>query len=136
MRLPFGESCILCLLSRAIGTLAEAGDLKTAIDRVRREKPDIVLLDILMRSGNGLMAAYEIRQLAPQTKILFLTERWSPSETSATAQLLGSGEFVPKADVKTHLVASINRVLKGPAESLPEAGVLPGAPPTERKMSA
>jgi DNA-binding NarL/FixJ family response regulator len=114
--------------------ISEAGDAKAAIETLRLEKPDVVVLDILMPSGNGLMAAYEIRQLAPQTKVLFLTDQCGPHEASAIARLLGSGEFVPKADMKTHLVPSITRLLKGPEESLPEIGVLPGAPPTERKM--
>jgi DNA-binding NarL/FixJ family response regulator len=114
--------------------VSEAGDVKTAIEKLRLERPDVVLLDILMPSGNGLMAAYEIRQLAPQAKVLFLTDKCGPHEASAIARLLGSGEFVPKADVKTHLVPSVSRLLKGPAETPPEVGVLPAAPPTERKI--
>ena len=114
--------------------ISEADNVKAAIHGVRDVKPDVVLLDILMPSGNGLMAAYEIRQLAPQTKVLFLTEKCGPDEGSAIARLLGSGEFVPKADVQTHLVPNINRLLKGAAETLPEIGVLPGAPPTERRI--
>jgi DNA-binding NarL/FixJ family response regulator len=114
--------------------ISEAETGKTAIEKARDEKPEVVLLDLLMPSGNGIMAAYKIRQIAPATKILFLTDQCGPEQASAISRLLGSGEFVPKADVKTHLVPSINRLLKVPEQSLPEVGVLPGAPPTVRKM--
>jgi DNA-binding NarL/FixJ family response regulator len=122
------------LTNQSDWNVSEADTGINAVEKARAEKPDAVLLDLLMPSGNGLMAAYQIRQIAPETKILFLTDQCGPEQASALAHLFGSGEYVPKADLKTHLIASVKRLLYGPAETAPERGILPGAPPTERKM--
>lgn len=124
------------LLDQSDWQISEAETGKAAIEEVRKAKPDVVLLDLLMPSGNGIMAAYEIRQIAPETRILFLTDQCGPEQSSALAHLFGSGEYVPKAAVNSHLITSINRLLKGSAQTVPERGVLPGAPPTERKMQS
>jgi DNA-binding NarL/FixJ family response regulator len=51
----------------------EARDGKEAIEKVIELKPDIVLLDINMPVMDGITAAQEIRRIAPETKIVFLT---------------------------------------------------------------
>ena len=51
----------------------EAENGKQAIEKVKQLQPDLVLLDINMPVMNGVQAAYEIRQIAPSTKILFFT---------------------------------------------------------------
>ena len=112
--------------------VSEAENAKTAIEKVRQEQPEIVLLDVLMSSGNGIMVAYEIRQVAPKTQIVFITDKCRPEEASAVAHLLGSGEFVDKSQLASHLLPTIKRVLKGSTEEepLPESGLLPARPPT------
>ena len=62
------------------------GDAKNgqeAIEKVIELKPDIVLLDINMPVMNGIQTAYEIRRIAPSTKIVFFTVHDSPQLVSA-----------------------------------------------------
>jgi len=56
----------------------DAQNGKEAIEKVMELKPDIVLLDINMPVMDGITAAYEIRRVAPATKIVFLTIRDGP----------------------------------------------------------
>lgn len=56
----------------------EAGDGGTAVELVRRLKPDAVILDVSMPVLNGIQAADEIATKTPSTSIVFLTN--FPSE--------------------------------------------------------
>jgi DNA-binding NarL/FixJ family response regulator len=51
---------------------------RTAVELTRKLRPDIVVLDFLMPSMNGLEAAEHIRHFAPHTKILLFTSDNSP----------------------------------------------------------
>ena len=62
----------------------EAGDGREAIEKVRKLKPDIVLMDIAMPGMNGLNAALKIRRTSPATKIVFLTVHNLPGIAQAT----------------------------------------------------
>jgi DNA-binding NarL/FixJ family response regulator len=76
--------------------------------KVKELTPDLVLLDINMPEMNGVQAAYEIRRIAPSTKILFFTVHDTPS--MAAAHLIVDG-FVPKSAAGTKLITEIKRVL-------------------------
>lgn len=87
----------------------EAENGKQAVEKVKELDPDLVLLDINMPVMNGIQAAYEIRRIAPWTKILFFTVHDAPSFEAAT-RMLGHG-FVSKANAGTELIPAAKRVL-------------------------
>ena len=93
----------------------EAADGKQAINESQRIKPDVVILDIVMPVMNGIEAAYELRRLAPGTKIILMSSHYTPEEAAALARLFGDGNFVPKSQMGTDLLPAINRLL--PSES-------------------
>jgi len=93
----------------------EAADGKQAIDESRRIKPDVAILDIVMPVMSGIEAAYELRRLAPGTKIILMSSHYTPEEAAALARLFGDGNFVAKSQMGMELVAAINRLL--PSES-------------------
>src|SRR5207244_11900954 len=80
----------------------EAVDGEEAIAKVRKLKPAIVLLDINMPVRNGIQAAYEVRRIAPSTKVIFFTSHYAP-ETAADARLL-AGAFSTKSATGTEFV--------------------------------
>jgi DNA-binding NarL/FixJ family response regulator len=86
----------------------DAKDGQEAIDKVIELKPDIVLLDIKMPVMGGLKAAYEIRRIAPRTKIVFFTVYDSPQLMSAMRVF--SNDFVPKSAAGTELIPTLNRL--------------------------
>jgi DNA-binding NarL/FixJ family response regulator len=93
-----------------IRVCGEAENGKQAIEKVRRLRPDLVLLDINMPVMNGIQAAYEIRKIAPSIKIVFFTVHDGP-EQKAAARLLGIHEFVAKSAAGTHLVPAVKRLI-------------------------
>jgi CheY-like chemotaxis protein len=89
----------------------EAENGKQAIEKVKKLHPDLVLLDINMPVMNGVQAAYEIRQIAPSTKIIFLNIHDSP-EAIAAGRTIGADAFVPKSAAGTDLIPAVQRLLK------------------------
>lgn len=81
---------------------------KEAIERVTDLKPDIVLMDINMPVMNGLVAAGEIRRIAPKTKIVFLTIHEGERFKVGTKPW-GHG-FVAKSQAGTDLIPTLQRV--------------------------
>jgi YesN/AraC family two-component response regulator len=49
----------------------EASDGVEAVEKARKLHPDLIMLDIGLPKVNGIEAARQIRQLAPNSKILF-----------------------------------------------------------------
>lgn len=56
----------------------EASSGKEAIEKVRKLRPGVVLLDINLPDMNGVQVSYKIRQTSPSTKIVFLTIHDTP----------------------------------------------------------
>lgn len=93
----------------------EAENGKAALEKVRKEKPHVVVMDIVMPEMSGIEAAYEIRRLAPETKIILISSYYTPEEAAHLARLFGDGNFIPKAEAGKELVNAVSRLL--PQES-------------------
>ncbi len=94
-----------------IGTASNGAD---AVDLVDALRPDIAVLDIAMPQTNGLVAAREIRQRAPNTKIIFLSMH-EGEEYLKEALRAGAAGYVLKRAAATELVAAIRAVQRGDA---------------------
>jgi CheY-like chemotaxis protein len=104
--------------SYSLDVCGEAEDGKEAIERVKELQPDLVLLDINMPKMNGIQAAFEIRQLQPATKILFLSVHECSAEALSAIRVLGADGFVPKSDAGTELIRALRRLF--PNAGIPE----------------
>lgn len=102
----------------SLDVCGEAEDGKEAIERVKELQPDLVLLDINMPKMNGIQAAFEIRQLLPATKILFLSVHECSPEALSAIRVLGADGFVAKSDAGTELIRALRRLF--PNEGIPE----------------
>jgi DNA-binding NarL/FixJ family response regulator len=89
----------------------EAKDGREAIQKVRKLKPDIVLLDINMPGMNGIKTASEILQISRKTRIVFLTIHNIPGTRNA-AKPWADG-FVVKSAAGAELIPTLNRVAAG-----------------------
>jgi DNA-binding NarL/FixJ family response regulator len=86
--------------------VGEASDGLQAIDVVRRERPDIVLLDIAMPKLDGLEALPQIRAASPSSRVVMLTAFGSDvMRERATAG--GATHFIEKGGDMDDLVADI-----------------------------
>lgn len=87
----------------------EARNGKEAVEQVQKLKPEIVILDINMPEMNGIQAAYEIRNIAPSTKIVFFTVHDSTEVVSAMRVFADA--FVSKSAAETELIPALNRLI-------------------------
>lgn len=92
--------------------VAEAADAEKALQKVQQLQPDLILLDISMPGGNGINAARQILQVAPNSKILFVSENRSPSIVREALNI-GAAGFVIKADAARDLLPAIKAVRQG-----------------------
>ena len=90
----------------------EASHGLEAVEKAGHWKPDIILMDIGLPKLNGLEAARRIRDVSPDSKIVFLTENSAP-ELIAEAIELGASGYVFKSEAETNLFAAIEAVLAG-----------------------
>lgn len=92
--------------------LGEAQDGLETIQRADTLQPDLVLLDIGLPKMNGLEAARAIREIAPQARILFLTQESSPDVVHEALQVGGSS-YVLKTQAEADLLRALQTVLLG-----------------------
>jgi DNA-binding NarL/FixJ family response regulator len=83
-----------------------------AVQRAQELQPDLILLDIGLPTVNGLDAARRIRECAPQSKILFVSENRSP-EIAEKALGTGASGYLVKSDATSGLLPAIKAVLEG-----------------------
>ena len=95
-----------------IEIVGEAADGFAAVELVRRQRPDVLLLDITMPGKDGLEATKEISALGEDTKILILTMH--PEEQYALRTLrAGARGFIVKNAKPTELLEAIRQVHQG-----------------------
>ena len=90
----------------------QVSDGIAAVQKARELKPDLILLDIGLPKLNGIEAARQIRDVSPNSKIVFLTMDNS-RETEQAALSTGAQGFVHKARAQSELLPAIDAVLRG-----------------------
>ena len=84
----------------------EATDGVMALSLVRQERPDVVVIDIMMRGLNGLEATSQIKREWPDTKVVVLTHL-TDDDTRRAAFENGADAFLDKRDMASALVPAI-----------------------------
>ena len=87
-----------------------AGSLSEARTLLKKEKPDLAILDIGLPDGSGLELAREIKT-GEDLPIIFLTA-WNTAENRLEGYELGAEEFIPKPFHFRELLLRIQHVLK------------------------
>ena len=102
------------LLSRyaTIEVIGEAATVAAAVDETRRLRPDVVLMDVRLPDGNGFEACRQIRQLQPETRVLFLTSVADDAIVLASIEAGGDGYLLKEIDEEA-LVRAIKNVAAG-----------------------
>ena len=93
-----------------IDIVGDAQDGLTAIQKATELKPDLVILDIGLPDMSGIQVAQRILEVAPKTRILFLTENTS-RDIVRDALLTGAQGYVVKAFAAKELVPAVEAVL-------------------------
>ena len=92
--------------------VAEASDGLEAVEKSRQLQPNLILLDISLPKLNGINAAEQIREVAPQSKIIFVTQD-NFADTAQKAIAVGAMGYVVKVKVGSELLKAIDLVLQG-----------------------
>ncbi len=99
--------------------LLEADSVKVALQIVRENRPEVVLLDILMPGADGLKALRRIKELNPNCEIIMLTALKSES-TASIAKESGAFDYVVKPfDIKEFRLKVENALKKTIPSSRP-----------------
>jgi len=89
--------------------ICEVSDGLVAVHKANELKPDLILLDIGLPKLNGIDAARRIRNLAPKSKVLFVSQE-SSADLVREALGIGAG-FILKADAYKELLTAIQAVI-------------------------
>lgn len=101
------------LLSRKGYDVVLADGGRKGLQLFRRERPDVVVLDLRMPEMDGIMVLQQIRGLNPDQPVIILTGAGTP-EKEQQARGMGVTEFVAK-EFSLHLLGdALKRVLKMP----------------------
>ena len=101
-------------LGQHVHIVGDAGDVDTAIQDVRRLKPDVVLLDVHMPGGGGLAVLEGVRATHPDQTFLALSVSDAAEDVIAIIRA-GARGYVTKTISPTELVDAIQRVHAGDA---------------------
>ncbi|MGD2076784.1 MAG: response regulator transcription factor [Chloroflexota bacterium] len=95
-----------------IEIVAEAESGRQAVEKVRKMRPDVVLMDVQMPELNGIEATQQIKKVAPETAILALTMH---EDDQYFFEMLHSGAsgYVPKRAAPDELLTAIRTVARG-----------------------
>jgi DNA-binding NarL/FixJ family response regulator len=92
--------------------LSEVCDGAEAVQKAEELQPDLILLDVGLPILNGIEAARRIREVSPNTRILFVSENRSTDIAEEALRAGGLG-YVVKSDAENDLLPGIDATLHG-----------------------
>jgi DNA-binding NarL/FixJ family response regulator len=95
-----------------VEVVGETGDGLDALERVRRDPPDAILLDITLPGLNGLDVAERIARLGVPTRVLMLSMHAS-AEYAARAFTVGAAGYLNKDSAFDELAAALDAICAG-----------------------
>ena len=90
----------------------EAGTAAEAMDKVRAERWDVVVLDVGLAGKSGLDLIADIRKLRPEARVLVLT-MFSEEQYAVRAIRAGAAGFLTKESAPEKLVDAVRKVAGG-----------------------
>lgn len=97
-----------------IEIVAEAGGGDDAVEKARKHRPDVVLLDIRMEQGDGLAALETIHEELPDVKVVMLSTYDNPTYI-ARAVALGACDYVLKGSSRDEILRTVRAAAEGKA---------------------
>jgi DNA-binding NarL/FixJ family response regulator len=98
--------------NRNMRVICVASDGLEAVLKAEELQPDLILLDIGLPKLDGIGAARRIREVAPGSKILFLSQELDLDVARAALNVGGNG-YVVKSDAEDELFAAVEEVMRG-----------------------
>ena len=97
---------------RSVLRLPDLSDRLEAVQKAEELRPDLIVLDIGLPTLDGFAAARQIRRLAPESKIIFVSVDSSP-DLRQEALSVGALGYVSKTRAGSDLLPAVDAVLEG-----------------------
>jgi DNA-binding NtrC family response regulator len=101
--------------------VSTASNGEEALDKVKRDQPDVVLLDMVMPGPDGLETLRRIRETRPTTKVVMLS-CVRDTRKVAMAMRLGAHDYLSKPVQKEEMDDVLRFCLENPGPAAPGAG--------------
>lgn len=98
------------ILESARHHVVEAEDGMLALEKYFLERPDLVMLDLIMRGMVGLEVLRQLRQIDPQVRVIVATADIQSSTRELTREG-GAAAFVTKPFVPEEILTAVDSVL-------------------------
>lgn len=104
---------LVALLNAETGmeVVGEAHDENSAVALAVEKRPDVILMDVSMPESGGIQATKQIKQLAPESRVLILTVHEDKGMMQEAIQA-GAMGYILKRAIKSELINAIHTVLR------------------------
>ena len=110
---PFRQFVCSTLGKRTdLQVVCEASDGLEAVHKAEELQPDLILFDVGLPTLNGIEAAQRIRELSPNSKILFVSQE-SSADVVQEAFHLGALGYIAKTQAGIELLAAVEAICQG-----------------------
>ena len=92
--------------------VVEAEDGMIALEKYFVEKPDLVMLDLVMKGMYGLDVLAKLRELDPAARVVVVSADVQ-SSSQEMVQAAGASGFINKPIDRAHLIQVVRSVLEG-----------------------
>src|SRR5580658_692392 len=100
-----------CLKERNFQVCGDAVDGEEAIEKARKLKPDLVLLDLAMPRTNGIVVASVLKEIMPNVRIVLFTMYSEAVRRTFSPKGIAVGAVISKADGLGGLAECIQSLL-------------------------
>ena len=100
------------ILESANCEVDEAEDGLSALERYFLEKPDVVMLDLVMRGMYGLDVLQKIRELDPRARVIVVSADIQTSSQDLAGEA-GAAAFINKPFDKSDILSALDTALAG-----------------------
>jgi len=100
-----------CLTEQNFYVCGDAFDGEDAIEKARKLKPDLVLLDLAMPRTNGIVVASVLKELMPNTRIILFTMYSEAVRRTFSLTGIAVDTVIAKADGMLGLIACVQSLL-------------------------
>jgi len=100
------------ILETAGCDVVEAEDGLVALERYFLDKPDVVMLDLVMRGMYGLDVLQKIRELDPRARIIVVSADIQTSSQDLAGEA-GAAGFINKPFDRTDILSALDAALAG-----------------------
>jgi two-component system, chemotaxis family, chemotaxis protein CheY len=108
----FARRTLKQILEGAGHTVEEAKDGHDALERYFLNKPDLVLLDMVMEGMSGLEVLAKLRELDREARVIIATADVQTS-TRGESQATGASGFITKPFNREQVLSTVSTVLAG-----------------------